>query len=267
MTRLTSDWISEMENTAALWNNRLYNRTGLDYVKIAALVAERKEEDILQAADKYRIAVVPVTSGLGTITSFSESVAAIVKAMGFDAFVTEATDINGIYEAHLKNADIIYMADDDRYIALNVKNGKVGDNNIATAYGFTEILNKMAGGVSGKDIAVLGYGIIGQLMAEHLAAKGAKVAVYDKDINKQRQVLDGGHLWIDNINDIKNYRFIADGTSEGEWLDEKMLADDVLIAAPGIPFSLTAAARQNIEGQYIHDLLEIGTAGMLGLAI
>lgn len=267
MTRLTSDWISEMEDTAALWNNTLFNRIGIDYMKLAALVANRNEKEIRQTVGESQVAVVPITSGLGTITSFSESVAAIVKAMGANTFVTTATDVNGIYEAHTKGADIIYMADDDRYIALNVKNGKVGDNNIATAYGFTEILSKMAGGVDDKDVAVLGYGIIGQLMAENLAAKGAKVAVYDKDINKTEQVIRNGHLWIESIGCLKSYKYIADGTSEGEWLDEKMLADDVLIAAPGIPLSLTAEARKKLEGQYIHDLLEIGTAGMLGLAI
>ncbi len=42
---------------------------------------------------------------------------------------------------------------------------------------------------------------------------------------------------------------------------------DVRIAAPGLPLSLDDEAREALKGQYVHDLLEIGTAGMLGLVI
>lgn len=268
MTRLTSEWICEMENTAALWDKTLLKQTGLDYRKIAAAISGKSENEILQAAEKYRIAVVPITSGLGTISSFSGSVAAIITTMGFDVFVTEATDVNGIYEAYEKGADIIYMADDDRYIALNIKNCKIGDNNEATAAGYVKLLESMAGNdLEGKDVAVLGYGIIGQLMAAYLAKKGAKVSVYDKDISKKPLVVEAGYIWLKNPDNLVDYKFIADGTSEGSWLNEDMVADDVFIAAPGIPFSLTLQAQEKLKGRYVHDLLEIGTAGMIGLAL
>lgn len=268
MTRLTSEWICEMENTAALWDKTLLKQTGLDYRKIAAAISRKSENEILQAAETYRIAVVPITSGLGTISSFSESVAAIIRTMGFDVFVTEATDVNGVYEAYAEGADIIYMADDDRYIALNIKNCKIGDNNEATAAGYVKLLERMAGNnLEGKDTVVLGYGIIGRMMAAYLAEKGAKVSVYDKDISKKTLVSEDGYLWLKNADSLLDYKFIADATSEGGWLTEDMVVEDALIAAPGIPLSLTLKAQEKLKGRYVHDLLEIGTAGMLGLAL
>lgn len=267
MTRLITDWICDMENSAAGWDRELKKLTGAGYREIGSMVSGWSAESISEAAECEKVAVVPVTSGLGTISTFAEAVAAIVRTMGFETFVTEGTDVNGIYEAHVKDADIVFMADDDRYIALNIRDGSIGDNNIATASGYVEILNKMAGGVSGQKAAVLGYGIIGQLMAQFLADKGADVAVFDKNPDKKQSVVSDGYQWIDDSAELRLYKYIVDGTSEGNWLSEDMLADDVLIAAPGIPFSLTETAQKKLEGRYVHDLLEIGTAGMLGLAI
>ncbi|MCB6993576.1 3-methylornithyl-N6-L-lysine dehydrogenase PylD [bacterium 210820-DFI.6.37] len=267
MTRLRDDWISELENTAGLWNEKLCERTGLDFIKIAAAVSGQEDKDIRAASESNTVAVVPITSGQGTISSFAKSVASIVRTMGFKAFVTQTGDVNGIYEAYVKDADILFMADDDRFIALNLRDGSIGDNNIATASGYTEILNKMADGLEGKEVAVLGYGVIGQLMSIFLTEKGAKVAVFDKNVKKKEKVIEAGYKWLETSEALNNYQYIADGTSEGGWLNDEMLHKEALIVAPGIPLSLTETAREKLEGRYIHDLLEIGTVGMLAMAL
>lgn len=267
MTRLIADWIADMENSAAIWNDELKQLTGIDYIGIGAMVSGCSEESIYDATKCKKAAVIPVTSGQGTILSFSESVAAIVRAMGFDVFVTEGSDVNGLYEAHIKGADVVFMADDDRYIALNIRDGSIGDNNIATAAGYVEVLDQLAEGLAGKRIAVLGYGIIGQLMAEFLTEKGATVAVFDKNYLKKQEVLRDGHQWIKDVKELKMYKYIADGTSEGGWLSDDMMAEEVLIVAPGIPLSLTEEAQKKLKGRYVHDLLEIGTAAMMALAV
>jgi hypothetical protein len=59
-------------------------------------------------ADQDR--VVPVTAGEGVIHSFSGAVAAVTAAMGFRSFVTECCDVCGIFEAHKKEADILFMS-------------------------------------------------------------------------------------------------------------------------------------------------------------
>lgn len=272
MTRLITEWISEMEDTAATWNEELKDISGLGYIDLAAAVSGHSITEILEASETMKVAAVPITSGLGVIGSFAESVAAIVRAMGFDAFVTEATDVNGLYEAKVKDADIVFMADDDRYIALNMHTGAIGDNNIGTAAGYAEILRNMAGGLDDRPVAVLGYGIIGQLLAGNLAKAGARVGVYDKDPAKKELVDADGYLWLER-DELKEYHFIADGTCEGEWLSLDDLAKDeegkpdVIISTPGIPLSLDEEAKETMEGKYVNDMLEIGTAVMLGLAI
>lgn len=273
MTRLISEWIMEMEETAADWNAALKRQIGLDFIDLAATAAKRSTEELKTAALTETVAVVPITSGLGTISSFAESVAAIVRTMGFRVFVTKCTDVNGIYEAYEKGAGIVFMADDDRYIALNRKKGSIGDNNIATAAGYVEALMSMAGlpqncnGIRDVQVAVLGYGVIGQLMAAYLTEKGALISVYDKDIKKKAAVENDGYRWIGSTEELKQYRYIADATSEGNWLSADLLHDEVCIAAPGVPLSLMEEARQKYEGRYIHDFLEIGTACMMGFAI
>lgn len=270
MTRLITKWIAEMEEQSADWNDALRERIGLDFIGLASRVSGKDREAIERAALAAKVAVVPITSGLGTIDSFSESVAAIVRAMGFHTFVTERTDVNGIYEAHVKDADIIFMADDDRYIALNLHNGRIGDNNIATAGGYAEVLLALSGlsnGAKGTSVAVLGFGIIGQLMASYLREKGACVSVYDKKPAKREAVAACGYEWIESAEALKKFQYIADGTSEGAWIHEGLLREDVIIAAPGVPFSLNEAAKKRHEGNYVHDVLEIGTACMVGLAL
>lgn len=267
MTRLITEWIYQMEETAQSWNDQLERNTGLGFAKIAETVGTHPLGSVSAAVQTHLVAVVPITSGLGTISSFSESVAAIVRTMGFDVFVTNATDINGIYEAHCAGADIVYMADDERYIALNLAKKKMGDNNIATAKAYVEVLDKMAGDLACREVAVLGYGIIGKLMAGFLKAKGATVDVYDRDQSKKTKVLADGFGWISDRAELKKYKYIADGTSEGNWLEADLLSPEVKIAAPGVPLSLTEDAQQVLQGRFIHDFLEIGTAAMMGLVL
>ncbi|MEI3503477.1 MAG: hypothetical protein V8Q42_07440 [Anaerovoracaceae bacterium] len=144
MTRLVTEWIRELEETAAVRDKELRRLTGAGYVKLAALTAGVPEELIIKASEEYKVAVVPVTSGLGEIESFPQAVSAVTVAMGFDTFVTEHTDVSGFYEASCKGADIVYMADDDRYIAVNMRTGKIGENDISTAGGYAQLLIQLA---------------------------------------------------------------------------------------------------------------------------
>lgn len=267
MTRLKTEWISQIEGSAALWDQKLKKDIGMGYLEIAAAVSDRSTGELKQRAKETKAAVVPVTCGEGVINTFSESVAAIVSVMGAETFVTENTDVNGIYEAAVMGADILYLADEDRYLALNIKSGQTGDNNIATAKGYVALLEQMAGGLQGKQAAVLGYGMVGRLMCASLKLKGAKPFVYDKSRFYQKDAEAMGYTWIADISQLKDFTLIADATSEGGWLSSRFLNDDVRIAAPGLPFSLDDEACGKLSGQYINDMLEIGTAAMFGLVL
>lgn len=271
MTRLVTEWIRELEDTAADRDEELKALTGTGYIRLASLVSGVSEDVLAEASREYKVAVVPVTSGFGEIETFPQSVAAITSAMGFDTFVTEGTDVNGFYEAKCSGADIVYMADDDRYIAVNMRNGNIGENDISTGRGYAELMLQFAAARNKKpetgNTVVLGFGRIGKIMAGYLKEKGIIPAVYDKDKSKKESVLKQGFKWADSIAEIREYLYILDGTSEGSWLSTAVLSDDVLISAPGIPLSLDDDGKQMLEGRYLHDMLETGTAVMLGYAL
>lgn len=267
MTRLRTEWISQIEETALLWDQKLRQDTGMGYPELAAAVSGRRTEELKERAKNTKVAVVPITCGEGVIGAFSESVAAVLAAMGVETFVTEHTDVNGIYEAASKGAEILYMADEDRYLALNIRSGRIGDNNLATAEGYVILLEQMAGGLKGKKTAMLGYGIVGKLMCAALKRKGADVFVYDKRWSCQKEAEAMGYAWMQDLSRLKEFTLLADATSEGGWLSGSFLNEEVKIAAPGLPFSLDGEVCRKLTGQYINDMLEIGTAVMFGMAL
>ena len=84
--------------------------------------------------------LVSVTSGLGIISGFAKAVCAILKHCSIDAFVTKACDVDGIYEAILNRADIIFMADDSRFVAFGAAARAIAENGECTGAGFAEAL-------------------------------------------------------------------------------------------------------------------------------
>jgi len=273
MSRLTTEGIRDLEQTAPDWDRTLRERTGLGYIELAARVSGRGENEIRFAAETMKIAAVPITRGLGVIGRFSESVAAILKTMGFETFVTNRADVDGLYEASLRGANIVLLADDARYIALNLQSGRIADNNIATVAGYMQVLRSMSGGLRGRSAVVLGYGVIGRLFAENLMQAGAKVAVYERNIALRETVEGDGLTWIYDSdspspqNVLLNYDLVADATNEGDWLKAENLCEHALIVAPGVPLSFDDASANKLGNRCVHDLLEIGTVSMLGLAL
>ncbi len=103
-----------------------------------------------------KVVVVPITSGLGVISGFSESVNSIVQRLGMDSRFTTKTDVTGFSEGVEEGADIIMMADDIRFIAYNTRVNSFIDNWTGTALGYSVALKNAAGGLEGKDVLVIG---------------------------------------------------------------------------------------------------------------
>ncbi len=261
MTRLIEDWISSMEEEMSRYDADLKSRIGMSLGELAAKANGLDFEEMRRRLERCSVAVVPVTSGLGVIGTFAESVAAILRAAGAKAFVTAGTDVNGMHEAVERNADILFMADDDRYIALNFKNGKCSDNNQATALGYVTALEAMAGSLCDKNVLVLGCGIVGGKASEILKRKGAIVSVYDK-VHEKASGVQADVILADS-KDMLNFSYIFDATNEGNWLKPGILAYDAYIAAPGVPLSLCDCACRVHDKRLVHDPLQIGTAVML----
>lgn len=265
MTRLKTEWITYMLDGMALYNRQLEEKTGFDLAGLMQETFGMSDEALAAARKSKKVAVVPITQGEGIIGSFSESVAAIVASMGFQADVMPHTDVDGIYDASCGGYDVLFFADDARYLALQIKTGSYADNNYATALGFIKVLQAMMK-KHGKDlckerILQIGYGIVGKEAAKLLRGMGVSFDLYDKDASAVADVLE--HT-VSGQEDIRKYAYILDFTNEGDWLKKADLAESVLYASPGVPYSMDQEAAACFEETAVHDNLEIGTAIMLG---
>lgn len=143
MTRLKTEWITYMLEGMDEYNRNLERKTGYNLTGLMGKTFELDDAAIAEARKHYKVAVVPITQGEGIIGSFSESVAAIVRSMGFTADVMEHTDVDGIYDGVREGYNLFFFADDIRYLALNTEKNICSDNNYATALGFIQVLKAM----------------------------------------------------------------------------------------------------------------------------
>ena len=126
---------------------------------------------------------------MGIISGFSEAVCGILRYCSADAFVTGRCDVDGIYEALLKEADMIFTADDDRFLAFGAALHAVADNGICTGEGFAEaLLCSMR--MPDRRVLVLGASNVGQAAAQYLIKRGAAVDLYDTNA----EVLDRAEI-------------------------------------------------------------------------
>ena len=264
MTRLCDDWLNQIESALPAYEHELLRKTGYNYIGLSAAANRLLPEDIREKSETLVVAVIPVTVGKGVIGGFAPAVAAIIRSTGFRTFVTENTDVDGIYEAYMKNAQFVFMADDRRFIGFGLEKRQVSDNSAATARGFVAALAAMCpDGLADKDVLVLGCGNIGRVAAELLSEKRARPVFYDK-ILPEGADRELRAPYIRNATEISGYQYILDATNEGSWLKSDMLHTDAYISAPGVPLSLSADALARHSERLVHDLLHIGTLTMLG---
>lgn len=268
MTRLEENWITNMTSEMSASEKDLKDKTGLNYRQLAAKAAEMTDAEFDERTKELKVAVVTMTSGLGEIGSFAESVQGILGAMKINTFVTAKTDVDGIYEAHERGAHIAFMADDDRFIALNLGKNKVGDNNSGTAKGFVAALEgAMKEPLMDKEVLIIGCGIVGKLMIEEVQKKGGIPICWDIDSDVLATLKKQNLRTINSIDNINKYRYILDASSQGNWMGIGMLHPDSWYVSPGVPLSLTEGALAAHRDHMVHDLLPIGVASMLALAL
>lgn len=266
MTRLRTEWISAIENNLTDYDTELKKKTGCSLAELAAKSCGMSSETFTEKVVLHKVASVPVTQGEGVIGSFAQLVASTVKNIGGDSFVTDSSDVSGVYEAIKKKADIVYMADDERFISLNIKTGAFGENDKCTAMGYVKALELMTGDLRKKEVLVLGCGRVGIEIVQVLKEADAAITVYDVDENKTK-ALGSEIKRLKSKDGIKDFLYIMDATNTGQWLEKDMLHEDVRISAPGIPLSLTSEALEIYGERVVHDLLPLGTAVMIGAVI
>ena len=259
MTRLTPDMIEGVPDDRIDLDSELKRMCGTTVKEMAAEAAGISGDADLSG---FRVAVVPITSGLGVIGGFARSVDAIVGRLGMRSHVTAGTDVQGFSEGIAEGADLIMMADDTMFIAYNVREGKQTNNSWGTAMGYSVCLKNAAGGsLAGKDVLVIGAGFVGTEAVQILKGMGANVSVTDI-VREKAAVLErkyGVRALEDVESAISSHRYILNAAPAS--FPGRIMAEGSVVSTPGVPHSFDEEGMRKAKA-IIHDPLEIGTAVM-----
>jgi len=270
MTRLREDDIVNISSQLKEYDNQLLLKVGKTLAGIAAHAIGRTEKEIYISHEDIVAAVVPMSCGEGIINGFSQTVQKIIEFMGFASFVTGSSDVGGLAEAVSRGAKVIFLGDDDNFIAVNTSKGKIVDNGIATGRGYGAALDLMAGGIQGKEVLLMGAGPVGTGAAEFMASRGARVLIYDIDINKAERLKEAGFA-AQTVNELdealESCNLVLDATPAAGIIGKEFITQSTMICAPGIPLGLCDECIPLVSGRLVHDALEIGVATMLFEAV
>ena len=274
MTRLQSVDISGITSQLKAYDEELIAKTGLNLRQIACHAVELEEETSREIASGIKAGIVPVRWGQGVIEGFCESTAGILKYIGFDTFVTGQSDISGLAEAYENKADIIFLSDDNDFVALNTRTRQYVHNAEATGKGFAAGLDLMAGGLAQQPVLVLGCGAVGRSAALSLLHYGAAVSVYDINSRYSREFAsslngyDAGRVTVERNfhNALAGRTLIVDATNSAEIIRAEDISPQTFIVAPGMPVGLSRRALNKVTDRLLHDPLQIGLATM-GMAV
>jgi pyrrolysine biosynthesis protein PylD len=209
-----------------------------------------------------KIGIVPVTSGNGVIGNFSASLNVITQYFGFDSFVTGMSDVSGYYEAVQKGAEIILMADDNTFLAHNLKNGKIANNQPCTGIIYAEIACRYQKTES-KEVLVVGLGKVGLPGAAHFVNKGFKVYGYDADKTLLKKTVSNLGILPFDLSTPKKFSTIFEATPSANTIPETVLSENCVISTPGIPCAISKELRKKYNVEVVMEPLGIGTASML----
>ncbi len=275
MTRLTTTDIKDIGPGLEAYEAEITAKTGRTLLGLACHACHLDENRVQKDLTFLKTAVIPMTCGQGVLPGFSEAVRCIAAHLGCPASVTEMTDAGGLGEAFANQCELLLLADETSYLALQVTRQLVIDNNEATAQGFVAGLDLMAGGVAGKKSLVIGCGPVGRSAALALAHREAEVSLYDRDRNtaeKARGRLETagrkGFSLCPSLEDgLAQHQLIVEATPAPALITRPWIRPDMYIAAPGVPLGIDPEAHQAAASRILHDPLQIGTATMVVKAL
>ena len=258
MTRLTADLIEGVPDDKIDLDSRLLKTTGKTVKGLALEAAGLPDDTDLST---FRVACVPITSGLGVIGGFSASVDAIVRRLGMDSRVTNDPDVLGFSQGVMDGADIIMMSDDPKFIAYNTRENRFIDNSWGTALGYAVALKNAAGGLEGRNVLVIGAGMVGSRAVRIMKGWGANVTVTDILPEKAEKV--GAEYGVEVVNDIEKALSEHDLilNAAPAMFEGRLIREGSIFSTPGVPHVFDEEARRKAKA-IIHDPLEIGTAVM-----
>lgn len=271
MTRLIAADVSDVAANLKNYDRELIARTGYSLSGIACRAAEIDEAQIKNLLPEILVGVIPISSGEGIIGGFGDAVLNILLHMGAKAFVTRTTDVAGIAESFEKKADIVMLADDERFVALHIRSRSIADNAVCTGQAFATGLSLMAGSLKGREVLVIGCGPVGRSAAQTLIRMGARVSVYDV----QNEPLKEWVKTIDQAADpkiqivqtlepaLQHHQFIIDASPARNIIHANHITPQTYVSAPGFPCGLDAEAAARLSNRFLQDPLQLGVATML----
>jgi pyrrolysine biosynthesis protein PylD len=270
MTRLTGENIRDIGTTLKQYDESLIRKTGRPLKQIAIQAVGISEKVFEDALVLNVAAVIPITCGQGIIEGFAESVRAILHHLGARTVRPRGADIAGIAEAVEKGATVVFCSDDDRFVAINLPLLRVVDNTEATVKGYVTALELMAGGLSGRQVLVIGgAGQLGWKAVDLLETKGAEVAAFDLNQSKLKELTKGRKTRVerDLKEALRRYSIFFDASPAADIIQSEHIRPETLLTAPGIPLGCTTQAYGLVKDRLIHDPLQIGVATMLAEAL
>ncbi len=270
MTRLQSDDISGISSQLKAYDEELLVKTDHNLRQIACHATELKEEDVRGVMSRIRVGVVPIRWGQGVIEGFCEATAGILKHLGFNTFVAGQSDISGLAEAYETKADVVFLSDDNDFVALNAETRQYVHNADATGKGFAAGLALMANGLVDQKVLVLGCGTVGRSVISTLLSYGAKVSIYDINPPNCQELIssiagpDSDRITVepDFHEALAGHSLVVDATNAAEIIRAEDISPQTFIAAPGMPLGLSRDALNKLSDRLLHDPLQIGVATM-----
>jgi len=271
MTRLRARDIHHITSTLGHYDLQLLKKTGGTLSQIACRAIDIDEQEVYRTQSQFRVSVIPITSGQGIIEGFASAVKGIAKHLGFPSSITRKTDVSGLGEAFEKGGNIILLADDHSFLAINPARRRVVDNAEATGKGFATALEMMTKGLRGKEVLLIGAGQVGQSAAQSMVRMGAHLTVYDVDRgrseNLARKIRALLKVGVKVENDVEEalirHRIYFDASPSPQFIHSKHITPDTYVAAPGVPLGLSPSARDKASDRLLHDPLQIGVATMI----
>ena len=265
MTRLTENVLKRLDEQIRDYDKHLLKTCGASLAEIAATAADISITNFNETMKKHTVGVIPITSGQGIIGNFAQSVKSFIDYLGVHTFITNNHDVSGIAEAIQRNASLIFMADDNQFIAFNLNTKKVVNNAEATGRGFVVALGLLADGLKNREVLVVGFGRVGTHCVDYLLTKEARAAVFDIDKNKLSSLPSNVSIEQNLSEAVSKYRYIIDASPEQSFMTLDNLHPETKISAPGMPLGLTDDAFTVFKDKVIHDPLQIGVATMLAM--
>jgi pyrrolysine biosynthesis protein PylD len=269
VTRLTTSDLAGLGEGLQRYDQGLRRKTGRSLRQIACCAAGIREETIDRVAPKTRVGMISITAGKGRLPGFAEAVRDIVRHLGFPVLVSAWTDVAGLATAVEQGVEVVFMADDLRFVAISLSSRRVVDNAEATGRGYGAALEGLAGGVRDRCVLVIGAGQVGTGTARILREMGAEIGIYDLETERTQRLARevGGTAERDLDQALGRYAILVDASPASGIIEVRHIKPETLIAAPGVPLGLTAEARALLGDRLIHDPLQIGVATMIIAAV